>query len=178
MDKYTINITNGVGEENILNGNYTVGANVNGYDNTTINPSSINVEEGTNTYNFTIAADGILTLHVTEDGTSSGVPIVGATFIRTDVSGNEYGSAVTTDSNGDASLSNVPYAQENAPVIYFKQTASDGAHEFSTSVQNTTLTVSTGTIQIQNATPASRTINLTDANYTNLKIDAGVITLN
>ena len=178
MDKYTINITNGVGEESILNGNYTVGANVNGYDNTTINPSSINVEEGTNTYSFTIAADGILTIHVTEDGTSTGVPVVGATFIRTDASGAEYGSAVTTDSNGDALLSNVPYAQENAPVIYFKQTASDGAHEFSTNIQNTTLTISTGTIQIQNAAPASRTINLTDANYANLKIDAGTITLN
>ena len=177
MDKYTITITNGVGQENILNGSYSVSANVPGYDNTTINPSSLTVEAGTNTYSLTIAAEGTLTLHVTEDGTSTGTPIVGATFIRTDASGNEYGTAITTDSNGDAVFANVPYDATNAPTIYFKQTASDGNHEFNSNNQSTTLTASTATLEIQNAVPAGRTINLTDANYANLPID-GTISLN
>jgi len=177
MDKYTITITNGVGEENILNGSYSVSANVTGYDNTSIDPSSLTVAAGTNSYSLTIAANGTLTLHVTEDGTSTGTPIVGATFIRTDASGNEYGTAITTDSNGDAIFANVPYDSANAPLVYFKQTASDGAHEFNPDIQSTTLTASSETLEVQNANPAERTINLTDANYANLPVD-GTLSLN
>ena len=171
-----INITNGVGTGELINDTYSITASVTGYENATINPSSVSVVEGTNSYAFTIAANGSLTLHVTDDGTVSGNPIVGATFIRTDASGNEYGSVITTDSNGDAVFANVPYDSTNAPTIYFKQTASDGDHEFSTSVQNTTLTTSTETLQIENAVGATRTINLTDANYANLPIVTAELT--
>ena len=173
-----INIVDGTGTSEIINGDYTVTAEVNGYDNTTINPTSVNIVDGTNTYAFTIAANGTLTLHVTEDGTSSGTPVVGATFIRTDVSGTEYGTAITTDTNGDAVFNNVPYDATNAPLIYYKQTASDGEHEFSTVVQNTSMTTSTSTVEITNARGASRTINLTDTNYSGLPIETGSITLN
>ena len=172
-----INITNGTGSSDLINDTYTVTANVVGYDNTTVNPSTINVVEGTNTYALTIEATGTLTLHVTDDGTSSGNPIVGATFIRTDASGTEYGSPITTNSTGDAVFDNVPYATAGAPLIYYKQTASDGDHEFSTLVQNTTLTTSTLTVQIENAVGATRTINLIDANYPNLPIGEATITL-
>ena len=172
-----INITDGQGTGSLINGSYTVTATSTGYDNTTINPSSVNVVEGTNTYQFTIAATGTLTLHVTEDGTSTGTPIVGATFIRTDSTGNTYGSAITTDSNGDAVFNNVPYDSTNAPTIYYKQTASDGDHEFSDLVQSTTLTTSTETIEIQNTPGATRTITLTDANYSNLPIGTATLTL-
>ena len=172
-----VTITNGTGTENLINDTYSVTANVIGYDNTTIDPSSLNVVEGTNSYAFTISATGTLTLHVTEDGTSAGTPIVGATFIRTDSSGNEYGTQITTDSNGDAIFNNVPFAATEAPTIYFKQTASDGEHEFSSTVQNTTMSTSTDTLQIQNTVGALRTITLTDANYSNLPIDSGTITL-
>ncbi len=167
-------ITNGTGTSNLINDTYSVTAQVNGYDNTSINPSSVTVEEGTNTYSFTISATGTLTLHVTEDGTSSGTPIVGATFVRTDSSGNEYGSVITTDSSGNAVFNNMPFDATNAPTIYFKQTASDGDHEFSDAVQNTTMTTSTETLEIQNTVGALRTINLTDANYTNLPVDGSM----
>lgn len=173
-----INIVDGVGTSEIINGDYTVTAEVNGYDNTTINPASVSIVDGTNTYAFTIAADGTLTIHVTEDGTTTGTPVVGATFIRTDATGTEYGSIVTSDSNGDAIFDNVPYDATNAPVIYYKQTASDGEHEFSTDVQNTSMTASTSTVEIINARGANRTINLTDANYSGLPVDSGTITLN
>ena len=172
----TIIITDGSGSSSIINGSYDVSASVNGYDNTSINPNDVTITEGTNTYAFTIAASGTLTLHVTEDGTAGGTPVVGATFVRTDSSGNEYGTAITSDSNGDAVFNNVPYAETDAPTIYYKQTASDGNHEFDNSLQNTTMTTSTSTIQIQNPLGATRTINLTDANYSNLPIN-GTLTL-
>ena len=174
----TVTITNGSGTSNLINGTYSVTANVNGYDNTSISPSTLSVVDGTNSYAFTISATGTLTIHITEDGTVSGTPIVGATLIRTDSSGSEYGSVITTDSNGDAVFNNVPFAQDNAPTIYFKQTASDGDHEFSTAVQNTTMTSSTATIEIANAQGASRTITLTDSNYSNLPIETATLDLN
>ena len=171
-----ITITNGTGTSNIINGNFNVTSNVNGYDNTSINPSSVSITEDTNTYQFTISASGTLTLHVTEDGTASGVPVVGASFIRTDSSGNTYGNFITTDSNGDAIFSNMPYAETDAPTIYFKQTASDGEHEFNDQVQSTTMSQSTSTLEIENTLGALRTITLTDANYENLPLD-GTLTL-
>ena len=173
-----INITNGVGTEQIINGDYTVEANVNGYNNSSINPSNVNIIEGTNSYAFTIAATGTLTLHVTEDGTVSGTPVVGATFSRVDSTGTEYGTPITTDTNGDAIFNNVPFSSTNAPLVYYKQLNSDGNHEFDGTVKSTTLTTDTETIEIQNTLGATRTINLTDANYTNLPIDSGTITLN
>ena len=172
-----ITITNGTGSADVINDTYTVTAAVTGYDNTSIDPSSITVDAATNSYAFTISATGSLTLNVTEDGTASGTPVVGATFIRTDIDGNEYGSLITTDASGNAVFNNVPYAATAAPTIYFKQTASDGNHEFSTEVQSTTLTTDTLTLQIQNALGAVRTFSLTDSNYANLPIDTATLTL-
>ena len=173
----TVIITNGSGSAELINDTYSVTADVTGYDNTSIDPTSISVTEGVNSYAFTVSATGTLTLHVTNDGTVSGTPIVGATFIRTDSAGTEYGSVITTDSNGDAVFNNVPFDATNAPTIYYKQTASDGDHEFDSTVQSTTMTTSTSTIQIENPSGATRTISLTDANYTNLPIETGSITL-
>lgn len=172
-----VNITNGTGTTELINDTYTVEANVTGYDNSSITPSTVNVEAGTNTYAFTVSATGTLTLHVTDDGTTTGNPIVGATFIRTDSVGTTYGSVVTTDTNGDAVFNNVPFAATSSPTIYYKQTASDGDHEFDNTVKSTQMTTSTETIEIQNPVGATRTINLTDANYTNLPIETGTLTL-
>ena len=172
-----ITITNGTGTSEVINGSYTVTSEITGYDNTSINPSTVNITAGTNNYAFTISATGTLTLHVTDTGTSGGTPIVGATFIRTDQAGTEYGTQITTDTNGDAVFNNVPYDSTNAPLIYYKQTASDGDHEFDGTVQNTSLTTQTNTIQITNQPGATRTINLTDANYQNLPIAEATLTL-
>ena len=173
----TVTITNGQGTANLINSTYSATATVAGYDNSSLQPTSITVQESSDTYAFTIAASGNLTLHVTEDGTSTGTPIVGATFVRTDATGTEYGSTVTTDSQGNAILANVPYSATNAPTVYYKQTASDGDHEFVNTVQNTTLTASSATVEVINQPGASRTISLTDANYSNLPIDEGTLTL-
>ena len=169
-----VDITNGTGTVELINDTYTVTADVPGYDNSTIDPSSITVDEGTNTYAFTISSTGTLTLHVTDTGTTSGTPIVGATFIRTDSEGNEYGTVITTDEHGNTVLNNVPYDTTNAPLIYYKQTASDGDHEFDSTVQSTSLTTQTATVEIINQPGATRTINLTDANYENLPVDGSL----
>ena len=173
----SIIIKNGTGSSDIVNGTYNVTAEVLGYDNTSINPNSVTIVEGTNDYAFTIAATGTLTLHVTEDGTEAGTPVVGATFIRTDSEGNEYGDAIVTDAQGNAVLNNVPFATTGAPQVYYKQTASDGNHEFDDKVQSTTLTSETSTLQIQNALGAVRNITLTDANYSGLPIEKATLEL-
>ena len=172
-----INIVNGTGSSDVINGSYNVTAEVTGYDNASINPSTVNIEAGTNNYAFTISASGTLTLHVTEDGTAAGTPVVGATFIRADADGNEYGDAITTDASGNAVFANVPYAASGAPTIYYKQTASDGNHEFDNTLQNTSLTSESATLEIQNALGEVRTISLTDANYANLPVDSATLTL-
>lgn len=172
-----VDITNGTGTVELINDTYTVTAEVTGYDNSTINPSSITVDASTNTYAFTISGAGTLTLHVTDTGTTAGTPIVGATFIRTDSAGTEYGSVITTDAQGNAVFNNVPFAETGAPLVYYKQTASDGDHEFDQAVQSTSLTTQTSTVEIINAPGATRTINLTDANYDNLPIETASLTL-
>ncbi len=171
-----INITNGVGTGELINGAYTVTADVVGYSNTTIDPANVTIDAGTNTYAFTIAATGTLTLHVTEDGTTTGTPIVGATFARCDSSGTQYGDTITTDASGNAIFANVPYATTGSPIIYYKQLTSDGNHEFDDTLQNTTLTTDTATVEITNTVGATRTINLTDENYANLPIDTATLT--
>lgn len=176
-ESYVVNITNGTGTQRVLAGTYSVTADVPGYDNTTLSPTSVTVANASGTYPFTIAATGTLTLHVTETGSATGTPIVGATFIRTDASGNEYGTAITTDSNGNAVFANVPYAASGAPTVYYKQTASDGEHQFETAVQSTTLTTATQTDQVTNAPAAEQTFNLTDANYENLPVESGTLNL-
>lgn len=175
--QYSIAITNGTGTEEILKDTYSVSALVNGYDNATIEPDSMIVADGTTTQAFTIAADGTLTLHVTEDGTAEGTPIVGATFIRLDSAGNEYGEEITSDANGDAVFENVPYSATETINIYYKQTASDGEHDFDDTQQTTSLTAQTGTEEIENPGPQTVTITLTDANYENLPIEEGTINL-
>ena len=114
-----INIVNGTGTGELINDTYSITANVTGYDNASILPSSITVEEGTNNYALTIAATGTLTLHVSEDGTSGGTPVSGAVFIRTDSLGNEYGTEITSNAEGNAVFNNVPFDANNAPLIYF-----------------------------------------------------------
>ena len=48
-------------------------------------------------------------------------------------------------------------------IIYYKQISSDGDHEFDSTLQNTTMTTSTSTLEIINSPGEVRTITLTDA---------------
>lgn len=175
--QYTININNGTGTEKISNGVYNATATSNGYDASTLDPKSITVNAETNTFDFKIGATGTLTLHITETGEASGTPIVGATFVRCDSTGNTYGNPITTNEQGNAVFNNVPFDANNAPAIYYKQTQSDSTHDFDNTLKNTTLTESTKTVEVQNPAAATKTVNLTDANYSGLKIESAQITL-
>lgn len=175
---YTINITDGTGTSPILNGDYSVSATVTGYNNSSILPTSLTIVEGTNEYALKISAEGTLTLHVTDDGTSSGNPIVGAKFFRTDKNGTTYGSEFVTNENGIIELTNVPYDTSDSIKVYYKQISSDGEHEFDSSNKYTTLSTQTKTVEIINSNAVIRTITLQDNNYANLPIETGSITLN
>ena len=173
----TVPITNGVGSLELSNGTYAVASSTLGYDDTSITPAEQEIVDGTDEYSFTIAATGTLTLHVSDDGTDAGVPIEGAKFVRCDADGNTYGDEVLSDADGNAVFGFVPFAEENAPAVYYKQTASDGTHEFSIELQNTSLSADAVTVEVANTPATLRTFNLTDANYTGLPIADGQINL-
>ena len=68
MARHTIPITNGKGSIELVTGIYNATAIAGGYDASTLNPKSVTIIDGTDTYAFTISAKGILTLHVTDTG--------------------------------------------------------------------------------------------------------------
>ena len=168
-------ISNGKGFKELLSGSYSVTANVEGYDNTTIDPKSITITDNVNEYSLKIASNGTLTLHVSDDGTSIGIPIVGATFYRCDSTGVTYGDPIVTDSEGNATFNNVPFSTyKSGPTIYFKQTTSDGEHLFDNSLQEETLDAETKLIEIENTDATTRNFSLTDSNYDGLPIDGNI----
>ena len=173
---YVINITDGVGSSNVLTGSYSVSAAVSGYDNSSIDPASLVVDAATLEYTLKISATGTLTLHVSENGTESGVSIVGAKFVRCDKDGNSYGNEIVSDVSGNAVFNNVPFSSDSEILIYYKQTASDSEHDFDTSLKSISMADSTKTEQIINSLPSLKQFGLVDANYENLPIN-GSITL-
>lgn len=177
MAQHIINITNGQGEKNLANGVYSASAQVPGYNNQSLEPKSVTVVEGTDAYAFKIAADGTLTIHVTDNGTAAGNPIAGAVLYRTDSAGTTYGDAVTTNANGNAVFYNTPYSATDTVKVYFKQTASDGEHTFNPNVQTITPNAQSYTQQLINPPSAKRTFTLVDTNYNNLPIESGTLTL-
>ncbi len=177
MAKHVVPITNGVGSLGLTNATYTVTSQTSGYDDTSITPAEQEITEGVNEYSFTIAATGTLTLHVSDDGTDAGVPVVGAKFARCDAEGNNYGEEITSNEDGNAVFNSVPFAAENAPSIYYKQTVSDAEHEFDSTLKTISLAEETLVVEIQNAEAVSRNFTFTDANYENLPIADGNIEL-
>lgn len=177
MAQHIININNGQGTKNLSNGSYSATAQVTGYNNASLDPKNLTVVEGTNTYAFKIAADGTLTIHVTDNGTAAGTPIAGAVLYRTDANGTAYGNAVTTNANGNAVFYNTPYSATNTVKVYFKQTASDGEHDFNPNVQTITPNAQAYTYELINPATTPRTFTLVDTNYNGLPIESGALTL-
>lgn len=175
---YKITIVNGEGTAEVLKDNYTVTVASTGYDESTILPSTVDITSEEDSYSFTVGATGTLTLHVSDSGTPDGTAIVGATFVRCDSEGNTYGSPIESDNNGNAVFNNVPYASTEAPIIYYKQTASDGEHDFDTTLQQISLEEETLTKEVLNSAAALKTFTITDANYNGLPIVSAEIGLN
>ncbi len=175
-NKIVIHITNGGGSTQIVNGNYNITSSTLGYDDTTIDPAAVEITDATEGYDFMVGATGVLTLHVSDDGTDAGVPIVGAKFARCDAEGKIYGDEVISDDSGNAVFNHVPFsAEENAPVVYYKQTASDGQHTFAAELKNTTLAEEAVLVELQNEEAVLKNFKLTDLNYSGLPIADGQI---
>lgn len=177
MARQTVSISNGKGILSLVNGTYKATAVVDGYDNSTLSPQSVEIKEGVDSYAFTISAKGVLTLHVTETGEASGTQVVGAKFVRTDSSGTAQGEELVSDQDGNVKLENVPYSSTSNNEIYYKQIASDGGHTFDSTVQMVIMTASTKTVEIQNPVAPVRNFTLTDASFPNLVIKQGQIIL-
>ena len=174
--EHIVPITNGMGSKEIIEGKYDVKANVIGYDNDSLTPVEQEITDGINEYSFTIAATGTLILHVSDDGTNVGIPIIGAKFYRTDSSGKTYGNEIITDDQGNATLNYVPFSTTGTPPdVYFKQVSSDGEHTFDSSVKQVKLDSETKTVEIKNEAATLRTIKLTDESYEGLPIEDGNI---
>ena len=178
MARHTIPITNGKGSFELVAGIYNATALAVGYDASTLNPKSVTIIDGTDTYAFTISAKGILTLHVTDTGDpNTGVQIVGAKFIRTDSTGTIVGNEIITNDDGDAVFNNVPFAETGSTAIYYKQISSDGGHTFDDTVKSIVMTESTETVQITNPTAPVRNFTLMDASFPNIPVIDGQIIL-
>ena len=178
MARHTIPITNGKGSIELVAGIYNATAIAGGYDASTLNPKSVTIIDGTDTYAFTISAKGILTLHVTDTGDpNTGVQIVGAKFIRTDSTGTIVGNEIITNDDGDAVFNNVPFAETGSTAIYYKQISSDGGHTFDDTVKSITMTEETETVQITNPPAPVRNFTLMDASFPNIPITDGQIIL-
>ena len=178
MARHTIPITNGKGSIELVTGTYNATALADGYDASTLNPQSVTIIDGTDTYAFTISAKGILTLHVTDTGNpDTGVQIVGAKFIRTDSTGTIVGNEITTNQDGNAVFENVPFAPSGSPAIYYKQISSDGGHTFDDTVKSIIMTEKSQIIEIENPIAPVRNFTLTDESFPNIPIKDGQIIL-
>lgn len=178
MARHTIPITNGKGSIKLVTGTYSAQAVAGGYDATTLNPKSVTIVDGTELYAFTISANGVLTLHVTDTGDpSTGVQVVGAKFIRTDSTGTIVGTEIITGTDGNAVFNNVPFAESGSNTIYYKQISSDGGHTFDDAVKSIVMTEETKTIQITNPPAPTRNFTLMDASFPNIPVIDGQIIL-
>lgn len=174
MAEYNVNIVNGVATVDLPAGSYTVSAvTVNGYKLDTLNPTSLTVTAAAAT-DFEIAADGTLTVHVTEDGTSGGTVVAGSKFQRCDKNGNTVGTEQTTDLSGNVSFSNTPYGDLTSK-IYLKNTQAAIGHVLLDDILEFIPTTQTQTCELAEPLVYTQTINLTDENYVGLNIENATI---
>ena len=178
MARHTIQITNGKGSIELVDGTYNAQGVAGGYDASTFSPKSVTIVSGTDTYAFTIGANGTLTLHVTDTGNpDSGIAVVGAKFVRTDSTGTINGPEISTNDDGNAVFNNVPFAASGSNKIYYKQISGDGGHTFDDTVKSITMTEESVTVEIANPEAPIRNFTLMDASFPNIPIIDGQIIL-
>lgn len=167
MANYNVNITNGVGSQQMKSGNYTVTVNAAGFDSETLTPKTFTALDSAQTTTFTVAASGTLTLAFNETGAEGGTPITSGTVQMTDALGTTtYGSPVTIQNDGSAVFQNVPFGDGTTPYqLYFIQTESDETHNPFVGIISVSMASQTNTFYVQNSLQATQTFNLNDANY-------------
>ncbi len=168
MANYTVTFTNGTGSKAMQNGTYTVSATqADGYDLSTLAPTTFTATQAGATEAFTLTANGTLTFNVNETGAADGTPITAGTIVMTDATGTtEYGKPVTIGADGNAVFANVPYGTAGEPFqLYFKQLTSDDNHNVFEGVIPVSMTAQTQTEYIQNVATATQSFSLRDATY-------------
>ena len=166
MANYNVQITNGSGSEKMLSGSYSVTVSANGYDATTLSPTSYTATAAGGTGNFTVSANGVLTVVFNETGEQGGTPITSGSVVMTDSTGEtEYGSPVTVNSSGEAVFNNVPYNLDNPYQLHFKQLSSDSDHAPYSGVFTVGMGTETQTEYVVNEPLNDQNFTLTDANY-------------
>ena len=178
MANYNVNITNGQGSVAMKAGTYTVSATqAEGYDLTSLAPTSYTATASEGSGAFTLSASGTLTFVVNESGASGGTPVTSGSIVMTDSTGNtQYGSPVSIDSNGQAVFDNVPYGSSGSPfTLYFKQLSTDDNHNIHEGLITVGMGSQTQTEYIQNTPIATQNITLTDANYSGLPINSAIL---
>lgn len=171
MANYNVSIINGSGSENMKKGTYSVSVTANGYEATTLSPTTFTATESAGSGAFTVSANGELTLIFNDSGASGGTPITSGSVVMTDSTGTtEYGSPITISATGEAVFGNVPYNATSPYVLYFVQKESDASHNVYSGVISVSMTSATQTEYVINSPIAQQTFTLTDANYSGLPV--------
>lgn len=175
MSQYIVNITNGVGSERLPIGVYDVTASVTGYTGL-LDPDTFTATGIAGSEDFTIAAEGTLTLVVNETGASGGTPITSGSFIRCNVDGTvTYGTAKTVSAIGECVFDHVPYGTSGSPyTFYVKQLSSDDSHNFDTDPITISMEGDTQTDYVLNTLAALQSFTLVDAYYSGLTVDGSM----
>ena len=177
MANINVEITNGSGSALMKKGSYSVTVAANGYEATTLSPSTYTATEYTGTGNFTVSANGVLTLIFNETGASGGTAVTSGSVVMTDSTGQtEYGSQVNINGSGEAVFNNVPYNDGTPYVLYFVQKTTDDGHNIFSGVITVNMSGSTQTQYVENLPIAEQSFTLTDANYTGLPVSAAAMT--
>lgn len=176
MANYNVQITNGSGSAGMKKGGYSVTVTAAGYDATSLSPSTYSATESAGSGNFTVSAEGVLTLVFNETGAEGGTPVTSGSVIMTDSTGQtEYGSAVTISATGEAVFNNVPYVSGAGYPLYFVQKSTDADHNLYEGVISVNMENATETQYVLNSHIAEQTFTLTDANYSGLPVNAATL---
>ena len=177
MANYNVEITNGNGSQNMKKGDYSVTVSANGYEATTLSPTSYSASASSGTGNFTVSANGVLTLTFNETGASGGTAVTSGSVVMTDSTGaTEYGSPVNIGANGEAVFNNVPYGAETPYVLYFVQKSTDDSHNVYEGVITVNMASASQSEYVINLPIANQTFSLTDANYSGLPVASATLT--
>ncbi|HBF86474.1 MAG TPA: hypothetical protein DDW54_02210 [Clostridiales bacterium] len=171
MADYNVQITEGAGSAPMKKGNYSVTAMANGYEATTLSPSTYTAADTEGTGAFTISANGVLTIVFNETGAAGGTPVISGSVVMTDATGaTQYGSPVNISATGEAVFNNVPYSSETPYVLHFVQLATDDGHNLFDGVITVNLSSENQTEYVVNSPIATQNITLADANYSGLPV--------
>lgn len=171
MANYNVTITDGKGSAAMKPATYSVTANADGYESTTLSPTAFTATAEGADGAFTMSANGVLTIIFNETGAQGGAPITGGSVVMTDSTGAaRYGSEITIGTNGEAVFNNVPYSAASPYALYFVQLTSDDAHEPFAGVITVNMNAAAQTEYVANAAYTLQTVTLTDANYSGLPV--------